>query len=637
MLRNTGAAALTPPGSPPTYKAYLRPYWFIQRDNGAYVPVIPVDELPPDIDLEEAPRCLNMDDAQGMKFLGKLAFSGQTYSLAQQKQQQQQQQVTPEADWPLDSKWTRRYPLQHRTCSQTGLRPLILGSTTLPRETSADDAHGRPHSDAKTLKALTSSSPVSTTITRPLPPSGREPDHSKKEYCTYWIRTGECDFTQQGCLFKHEMPDLKTLREKIGISSVPHWYQVKTAIQRRKQMDLDAAGDGAGKGVGETPRWLKDVVRKNAREQDAVSDSGSSDGEEEEGQEVLTPPSSNTSPNSATMASNPIANTATRVASTPRLFRAPDFEVRRRKEQTARQADELDRNDISLIDFSSAPHPPAPVAATKPFLPSSSNRHQALKPLPRPPSVARATRSISDAQADIVNLMQHSSRTAGSPGLENKSKHNKRHSDPPATTTSSSSKLNFTTTTTTTATKRKSSALPQMKRYFAPLPATTTTATATSPTPTPAAKEKEKPQPRAATPAPTATGSIRATGLRASRHAPPPPPLPPSPPPPPPPPPPPSASNSVIGDDDDDDAMLGFAPMSVSSVFADDHHRRRRRLLGELGMREEDGRGGGGQGQGQGGPAAPAAAYIKGGGRVAMRRGGGGGGGIGGGAGMMTK
>lgn len=82
MLRSTGAAALTPPSSPPMYKAYLRPYWFIQRDNGAYVPVIPVDELPPDITLEEAPRCLTMEDAQGMKFLGKLAFSGQTYSLA---------------------------------------------------------------------------------------------------------------------------------------------------------------------------------------------------------------------------------------------------------------------------------------------------------------------------------------------------------------------------------------------------------------------------------------------------------------------------------------------------------------------------------------------------------------------------
>lgn len=31
---------------------------------------------------------------------------------------------------------------------------------------------------------------------RPLPPSGAEPEQEKKVYCTYWIRTGECDYTQ---------------------------------------------------------------------------------------------------------------------------------------------------------------------------------------------------------------------------------------------------------------------------------------------------------------------------------------------------------------------------------------------------------------------------------------------------------
>lgn len=94
MLRNTNTTStmITPPASPPTaaaattttstYKAYLRPTWFIQRaDSGAYVPVVPVDELPPDVDLEEAPRRLTEDGAQGMKFLGKLPFSGQTYRL----------------------------------------------------------------------------------------------------------------------------------------------------------------------------------------------------------------------------------------------------------------------------------------------------------------------------------------------------------------------------------------------------------------------------------------------------------------------------------------------------------------------------------------------------------------------------
>ncbi|KAL9006554.1 MAG: hypothetical protein Q9188_000714 [Gyalolechia gomerana] len=45
----------------------------------------------------------------------------------------------------------------------------------------------------------------------------------KKVYCSHWIRTGECDFIQQGCLYKHEMPDDDTLKA-IGIRSLPAWY-----------------------------------------------------------------------------------------------------------------------------------------------------------------------------------------------------------------------------------------------------------------------------------------------------------------------------------------------------------------------------------------------------------------------------
>lgn len=46
----------------------------------------------------------------------------------------------------------------------------------------------------------------------------------KKVYCTHWIRWGECDYTQQGCLYKHEMPDEPTLNS-IGIRTIPKWYR----------------------------------------------------------------------------------------------------------------------------------------------------------------------------------------------------------------------------------------------------------------------------------------------------------------------------------------------------------------------------------------------------------------------------
>lgn len=63
-------------------------------------------------------------------------------------------------------------------------------------------------------------------------PSGIEPDSSKKEYCTHWIKTGECAFTAIGCKFKHEMPEIAKLRE-LGFREIPRWWKDKTAIAAR--------------------------------------------------------------------------------------------------------------------------------------------------------------------------------------------------------------------------------------------------------------------------------------------------------------------------------------------------------------------------------------------------------------------
>ncbi|KAF3031874.1 hypothetical protein E8E12_001583 [Didymella heteroderae] len=59
--------------------------------------------------------------------------------------------------------------------------------------------------------------------------SGIEPDPSRKEYCTHWIRTNSCDFMQQGCKYKHEMPDREKLKE-LGFAETPKWYRDKMAI-----------------------------------------------------------------------------------------------------------------------------------------------------------------------------------------------------------------------------------------------------------------------------------------------------------------------------------------------------------------------------------------------------------------------
>jgi hypothetical protein len=60
-------------------------------------------------------------------------------------------------------------------------------------------------------------------------PSGIEPDPSKKEFCTHWIKTGECAFISIGCKYKHEMPTADKLRG-LGFTQVPKWWKDKSAI-----------------------------------------------------------------------------------------------------------------------------------------------------------------------------------------------------------------------------------------------------------------------------------------------------------------------------------------------------------------------------------------------------------------------
>ena len=46
--------------------------------------------------------------------------------------------------------------------------------------------------------------------------------YGRKKYCTYWIRTGNCDYIQEGCKFLHVIPDAET-RLRIGIRDMPRW------------------------------------------------------------------------------------------------------------------------------------------------------------------------------------------------------------------------------------------------------------------------------------------------------------------------------------------------------------------------------------------------------------------------------
>lgn len=57
-----------------------------------------------------------------------------------------------------------------------------------------------------------------TVISKPILRKG------EKVYCTYWLARGECHFAQQGCKFKHEMPNLETLEIIMGRRTFPKWW-----------------------------------------------------------------------------------------------------------------------------------------------------------------------------------------------------------------------------------------------------------------------------------------------------------------------------------------------------------------------------------------------------------------------------
>jgi len=53
----------------------------------------------------------------------------------------------------------------------------------------------------------------------------------KKKFCTYWIRTGNCDYIQEGCKYLHVIPDEET-RLNIGIRDMPRWAREELPVPR---------------------------------------------------------------------------------------------------------------------------------------------------------------------------------------------------------------------------------------------------------------------------------------------------------------------------------------------------------------------------------------------------------------------
>ena len=104
----------------------------------------------------------------------------------------------------------------------------------------------------------------------------------KKEYCMHWITTGECNYMQQGCRYKHELPADKETWARIGLRKMPEWllespdssaqHTVKSsAPQYLKSTDQAGAVETAQK------PWTPGIMQQPSLDIEATSCSIASD------------------------------------------------------------------------------------------------------------------------------------------------------------------------------------------------------------------------------------------------------------------------------------------------------------------------------------------------------------------------
>ncbi|KAJ5732579.1 Zinc finger CCCH-type [Penicillium malachiteum] len=186
---------------------------FCARPNGDITSMICVDDLPDGTTIDGAPRKLSPAETQGMTSCGMMPNRSEPWIINQDN----------------------KSPVQNGRNGFAQLKSFLY-------ELMEDDAVPSGHRD--TIGKLMCEIPdepipsnalikISPTLTTSSQSSfqRRARGYGRKEYCSYWIRHGECDYQQQGCLFKHEMPLDQELLETLGLRDIPRWYRDKHGLR----------------------------------------------------------------------------------------------------------------------------------------------------------------------------------------------------------------------------------------------------------------------------------------------------------------------------------------------------------------------------------------------------------------------
>ena len=248
----------------------LRPqFWVLRPQTNNMVPLIAVDELPPTITIRGVPRSLEAKDLTSMTMAGSAESRHRTYVV----------------DMPNEVQTSRPSP----PTTGAGLLDLAIADPAYPCRPvtnpnifpQSPKAYGISEQMPSHIKSPMTGNIVPITsfavpyrIDRnpgqnPLPPwqdANSVPLKAApgvKEYCSYWLRKGECDYAQQGCLYKHEMPLDRAVLERLGHRDIPKWYREKHGLGSFQ------AGSGVSEEKGEKmERSWRDARVRDAEERE---------------------------------------------------------------------------------------------------------------------------------------------------------------------------------------------------------------------------------------------------------------------------------------------------------------------------------------------------------------------------------
>ncbi|EXJ88797.1 hypothetical protein A1O3_01861 [Capronia epimyces CBS 606.96] len=233
----------------------LKPQLFVTRQNGVMVPLIAMDELPIHVQIRNVPRVLDSYNMAGMMGVGVFEARHQYYVVDALNSTKplfidsihappsvREQAASPKTNLPEIGKAA----LAARPVLSAAALPKAFGIGEQPTSDAASNSctssnipvHGESQ-PARNInhRSVSPASAVAMPASKPAA-AAKEQDNAGqakapvgcKEYCSFWIRRGECDYAQQGCVYKHEMPlDLPTL-ERIGHRDIPRWYREKYGL-----------------------------------------------------------------------------------------------------------------------------------------------------------------------------------------------------------------------------------------------------------------------------------------------------------------------------------------------------------------------------------------------------------------------